>query len=141
MFGFVVHLGGVVRDLSQQICDLIAGDHTLSRVRIHVEGTLMRCTCGQTPSKRFLLSLVQVDEMPIAVRAALQSFVGVAEQFQPSSILVHVCPIFLDIVGDAIRFPPEVPSGIIKITIVFYDPVHGLHQFRAKEHFRTLSGS
>ena len=54
MSGFVGHLGGVVRYLSQQICDWMSRDHTQSLVRIHVEGTSMRRSRGQrylqTPS-------------------------------------------------------------------------------------------
>ena len=141
MTAFVGHPSGVVRNLSQQIRDLIARDHTLTHVRIHVERTSVRCCAGHRPSKRLLVSLVQVHETSIAVRAELQSLIRVVPKFRPTSVLVHVTPIFLDIVGDAIQFVPEVPIGIIKKVSVCSDPVHGFHQFGAKEHFRMLTGA
>ena len=101
----------------------------------------MRCACGHAPSKRLVVIFVQVHEAPTSVGTELQSFIGVAIKFRPSSMSVHVGPIFLNIVGYAIRFSPEVPIGHIKSVSVISDPLHGLYQFSTKEHFGTLSVS
>ena len=100
----------------------------------------MRGTRGHAPSKRLVVSLVQVHETPTAVGTEFQSFVGVAEKFRPSSLVIDVRPISLDIVEYAIRFSPEVPIGIIKSATVCSDPVHGLSQFRVKDSLRDAFG-
>ena len=104
MSGFVRHFGRVVRDLSQEIRDLIACHPALACVRIHVKRASMRCGRGQASSKGILVRFVQLHETPIGVGTELQSLVQITPRLRPRSILVNVAAILLDIVRGAISF-------------------------------------
>ena len=131
-----------MRNLSQQIRDLIARHHALSRVRIHVQGTSVWGRDGQASSKGVLVRFVQVHKTPIGVWTELQSLARITPKLSPRSILVNVGPISLDIVGCSICFGPEVSIGVIKPILVFSDPFHRFYNFVPKStsgRFRPLA--